>query len=68
MTSVSQRQQRHVDEVFEDRSVVGYARVSADLQCLEAQHYTLTVAGCERLFIETLSGVRDDRPGLAALL
>jgi DNA invertase Pin-like site-specific DNA recombinase len=49
-------------------SVVGYARVSTDHQSLAAQHDALTDAGCERMFIDQLSGVREDRPGLAKLL
>ncbi len=49
-------------------SVVGYARVSTGHQLLEAQRDALTAAGCERVFIDQLSGVREDRPGLKELL
>jgi hypothetical protein len=35
---------------------------------LAAQRDALTTAGCERIFTDQLSGVREDRPGLAALL
>jgi len=50
------------------KSQVGYARVSTDHQSLEAQQDALTAAGCERIFTDTLSGARDDRPGLTELL
>lgn len=49
-------------------TLVGYARVSTDRQSLEAQTDALTGLGCERIFTDTLSGARDDRPGLTGLL
>ncbi len=48
--------------------MVGYARVSTGHQLLEAQCDTLTEAGCERIFTDQLSGVRENRPGLVELL
>ena len=48
--------------------VVGHARASTDHQQLLAQTDALTAAGCERIYTDRLSGVRQDRPGLPALL
>lgn len=42
----------------------GYARVSTDLQSLELQNQALEQAGCERVFMDRMSGARADRPGL----
>jgi len=35
---------------------------------LAAQRDALTTAGCDRIFTDQLSGVREDRPGLVTLL
>jgi DNA invertase Pin-like site-specific DNA recombinase len=47
---------------------LGYARVSTSHQTLDQQHDALNAAGVERIFDDRMSGARDDRPGLAALL
>ena len=49
-------------------AVVGYARVSTTDQSLEIQAEQLAAAGVGKLFQEKVSGVRRDRPQLAALL
>jgi DNA invertase Pin-like site-specific DNA recombinase len=47
---------------------VGYTRVSTVAQTLEQQNAALTAAGVTKTFSDTMSGARDDRPGLVALL
>lgn len=48
--------------------LIGYARVSTGHQTVDQQTDALTAAGVERTFTDQMSGARDDRPGLAALL
>jgi DNA invertase Pin-like site-specific DNA recombinase len=45
--------------------IVGYARVSADGQTLDAQQSALKVAGADRVFSEKISGTVTDRKALA---
>lgn len=47
---------------------IGYARVSTREQgaSLDTQRAALVDSGCERVFEDTISGARSDRPGLAA--
>ena len=47
---------------------VGYARVSTLDQSLNLQEDALRQAGCGKIFTDTASGVRTDRPGLDDLL
>lgn len=48
--------------------LIGYARVSTTEQNLDLQIDALTLAGCEKLFSDTMSGSKDKRPGLEQAL
>ena len=47
---------------------VGYVRVSTVASTLDQQNAALEAAGVTKTFSDTMSGAKDDRPGLAALL
>ena len=49
-------------------ALIGYARVSTPEQDTALQTDALHKAGCERVFEDTVSGAKADRPGLAAAL
>jgi DNA invertase Pin-like site-specific DNA recombinase len=47
---------------------IGYVRVSTVTQTLDQQQEALEAAGVTKTFSDTMSGARDDLPGLAALM
>jgi DNA invertase Pin-like site-specific DNA recombinase len=47
---------------------IGYTRVSTVAQTLDQQNTALESAGVTRTFSDTMSGARDDRPGLTELM
>ena len=47
---------------------IGYTRVSTVAQTLDQQNEALGAAGVTKVFSDVMSGARDDRPGLAALM
>jgi DNA invertase Pin-like site-specific DNA recombinase len=47
---------------------IGYTRVSTVAQTLDQQNDALAKAGVTKTFWDTMSGTRDDRPGLAELM
>lgn len=48
--------------------LIGYAHISTTDQVLALQQDALTTAGCDRIFTDTASGARTDRPGLTEAL
>ncbi len=44
--------------------LIGYARISTNDQNLDMQRDALKKAGCEKVFIEQMSGSLDSRPEL----
>lgn len=47
--------------------LIGYARVSTHEQSLDSQMDCLREAGCDRIYEDTVSGIREARPGLDRL-
>jgi DNA invertase Pin-like site-specific DNA recombinase len=49
-------------------ALIGYARVSTNEQHLHLQQGALSAAGCLKIFIDTISGVKSERKGLVEAL
>lgn len=49
-------------------SLIGYARVSTTEQNTSLQTDALREAGCSRIYEDTISGAKSERPGLASTL
>jgi DNA invertase Pin-like site-specific DNA recombinase len=47
---------------------IGYTRVSTVAQTLDQQNAALEAAGVTKTFSDVMSGARDDRSGLAAMM
>ena len=48
--------------------LIGYARVSTQDQTLNLQQDALEKAGCSKIFMDTISGAKTERPGLEQAL
>jgi len=48
--------------------LIGYARVSTEDQSLDLQTDALNKTGCEKIYTEKISGMKDERPELQQLL
>jgi DNA invertase Pin-like site-specific DNA recombinase len=46
---------------------IGYARVSTHEQTLTLQQDALTHAGCKKIIVDRISGMVEERPGLATI-
>ena len=48
--------------------LIGYARVSTTDQKADLQRDALTAAGCERIYVDTISGAKTERPEMDRML
>ncbi len=53
---------------MENIMIIGYARVSTEDQNLDLQFDALKKAGCERIFRDKISGMKENRDGLSQAL
>ena len=59
---------RHSGSTKSTGTRIGYTRVSTVAQTLDQQNEALASAGVTKVFSDVMSGARDDRPGLAAIM